>query len=153
MCFFRQRLLSTPRVTLACTGDIDTEVFEWIEHCNFFIIFGSAEYGEDTGNSACTYNEAKFAQGKGKTVILIRMIPFDEQFKHLQARVMFGLNKLEVPWMLGTPMPPSLPDMIMEAMGLPLPPMSPATPVKAHADWPEELAELMIMVVRRHRPP
>ena len=112
---------------------------------------GSTEYGENTGNSACTYNEAKFAQGKGKTVILIRMIPFEEQFKHLQARVMFGLNKLEVPWMLGAPMPPELPDMLMHAMGLPqwVPPApapapeSPATPVRSNPDWPEELAELM----------
>jgi prolyl 4-hydroxylase len=106
---------------------------------------GSEEYGENTGNSACTYNEAKFAQGKNKTVILIRMIPFEEQFKHLQARVMFGLNKLEVPWMLGTPMPTELPDMLMEAMGLPLSPApkSPSTPVHANQDWPDELAELM----------
>jgi hypothetical protein len=136
-------------VNMTAGGDIDTEVFEWIEHCNFFIIFGSAEYGQDTGNSACTYNEAKFAQGKGKCVILIRMIPFDEQFKHLQARVMFGLNKLEVPWMLGTPMPAELPEMLMQAMGLPEwvspapAPVSPSTPVRENEHWPDELAELV----------
>eukprot|EP01044_Picomonas_judraskeda_P005374 COSAG03_NODE_504_length_7391_cov_53.058420_6_plen_692_part_00 len=110
---------------------------------------GSAEYGENTGNSACTYNEAKFAQGKGKTVILIRMIPFEEKFKHLQARIMFGLNKLEVPWMLGTPMPTELPDMLMEAMGLPkwvpssLANSSPLTPTRKNENWPDELAELV----------
>jgi hypothetical protein len=132
-------------VNMTAGGDIDAEVFEWIEHCDFFIIMGSEEYGENTGNSACTYNEAKFAQGKGKHVILIRMIPFQEQFKHLQARVMFGLNKLEVLWMLGTPMPAELPDVLMQAMGLPLlpAPKSPSTPVHENEHWPDELAELM----------
>ena len=32
------------------------------------------------------------------------MIPFGERFEELQARQMFGLNKLEVPWMVGEPM-------------------------------------------------
>ena len=32
------------------------------------------------------------------------MIPFDEKFEQPQARFMFGLNKLEIPWLLGTPM-------------------------------------------------
>jgi hypothetical protein len=44
------------------------------------------------------------------------MIPFDEDFEFPQARFMFGLNKLELPWMLGTPMPAELPDQIVAAM-------------------------------------
>ena len=32
------------------------------------------------------------------------MIPFEEEFEQLQARVMFGMNKLEIPWLLGTEM-------------------------------------------------
>ena len=43
-----------------------------IEHCDTFIIFGSRAYGEDTGNSACTYYESKFALDRKKRIILIR---------------------------------------------------------------------------------
>ena len=116
-----------------------------IEHCDTFIIFGSRAYGEDTGNSACTYYESKFALDRKKRIILIRapdswhsrtclqcfstgtdaprwvgagMIPFDEEFEHLQARMLFGMNKFQILWELGTPMPADLPARIVEAMEL-----------------------------------
>ena len=41
-------------INMTAGGDIDTEVFQWIEHCDTFIVFGSSKYGEDTGNQACT---------------------------------------------------------------------------------------------------
>ena len=44
------------------------------------------------------------------------MIPFGVEFEFLQARIMFGANKLEVPWMVGEPMPPDLPDKIIDAI-------------------------------------
>ena len=44
------------------------------------------------------------------------MIPFDEEFEHLQARMLFGMNKFQITWELGKPMPPDLPDRIVEAM-------------------------------------
>ena len=53
-------------------GDIEAAVIEGIEHCDTFIIFGSRAYGEDTGNSACTYYESKFALDRKKRIILIR---------------------------------------------------------------------------------
>jgi hypothetical protein len=43
-------------------GDIDTEVFSGIEFCDSFLVFGTAGYGEDTGNPASTFFESKFAQ-------------------------------------------------------------------------------------------
>jgi hypothetical protein len=115
-------------------GDIDAAVIAGIEHCDTFVVFGSAKYGEDTGNSACTYYEYKHAVDRKKRIILLRMIPFDEDFEELQARVIFGANKLELPWMLGEPMPLEHPDKIAEAMGLPavLPP-APAAPALARA--------------------
>eukprot|EP01045_Picozoa_sp_COSAG04_P039270 COSAG04_NODE_10923_length_743_cov_1.293478_1_plen_135_part_01 len=76
-------------------------------------------YGQDTGNPASTFNEAKFALTNKKRIILIRMIPFDQKFEELQARQMFGLNKLEIPWMVGEPMSADLPGKIAEAMGQP----------------------------------
>jgi hypothetical protein len=103
-------------VNMAAGGDIDTQVFQSIEKCSAFIVFGSAKYGEDTGNSACTYYEYKYAKDRNKRIILIRMIPFGEDFDELQARVIFGANKLELPWMLGAPMPVDLPDKIMEVL-------------------------------------
>ena len=47
-------------------------MIDGIEHCDTFIIFGSRTYGEDTGNSACTYYESKFALDRKKRIILIR---------------------------------------------------------------------------------
>ena len=47
-------------------------MIDGIEHCDTFIIFGSRAYGEDTGNSACTYYESKFALDRKKRIILIR---------------------------------------------------------------------------------
>ena len=60
------------------------------------------------------------------------MIPSDEEYEQLQARMLFGMNKsqdqvpttasqrtsshLEIPWELGAPMPADLPDRIVEAM-------------------------------------
>ena len=37
------------------------------------------------------------------------MTPFEQDFEEPQARFMFGLNKLVIPWMLGEPMPANLP--------------------------------------------
>ena len=121
-------------------------MIDGIEHCDTFIIFGSQTYGEDTGNSACTYYESKFALDRKKRVILIRasilltfslplrshdddglmmdlavgagMIPFTQEFEHLQARMLFGMNKFQITWELGKPMPADLPDRIAEAMEL-----------------------------------
>ena len=44
------------------------------------------------------------------------MIPFEQEFEHLQARMLFGMNKFQITWELGKPMPPDLPDRIVEAM-------------------------------------
>eukprot|EP01043_Picozoa_sp_COSAG02_P069170 COSAG02_NODE_11750_length_1662_cov_1.015355_1_plen_460_part_10 len=100
-------------------GDIDAAVQSGIKHCDTFVIFGSAKYGENTGNMACTYYESKFAWNQGKRIVLIRMIPFGEQFQFEQAQFMFGLNLLEIPWMLDDDMPADLPAEIAKAMELP----------------------------------
>ena len=105
-------------IDMKAGGDIDTAVFSAIEYADTFVVFGSKHYGQDTGNPACTYYESNFAQSLQKRIILIRMIPFDEKFEQPQARFMFGLNKLEIPWLLGTPMPADLPEKVAEAMEL-----------------------------------
>eukprot|EP01052_Picozoa_sp_SAG31_P041598 SAG31_NODE_6350_length_2052_cov_1.145929_1_plen_578_part_01 len=96
--------------------DITDEVFEWIEHADTFLVFGTKDYGEDTGNPASSYAEAKYAQHQGKRVILIRMIPWEQEFEHLQARVMFGQNKLTLDWQLGASMPPMLCEQLVNAI-------------------------------------
>ena len=140
-----QRGASLEIINMVGGGDIDAAVIDGIEHCDTFIVFGSQKYGEDTGNNACTYYESKFAKDRNKRIILIRMIPFDAEFEFSQARFMFGLNKLALPWMLGTPMPVDLVDKILEAMeiggGGAQPEPEPAPLVTAGA-WPVELAEL-----------
>eukprot|EP01048_Picozoa_sp_COSAG05_P019626 COSAG05_NODE_3123_length_2306_cov_1.765745_2_plen_599_part_00 len=106
-------------VDMKAGQDIDKEVYEWIEHCHAFLVFGTKNYGEDTGNSACTYNEVKFAQAKKKNIILLRMIPWEAEFEELQARVLFNRNMLTLEWQQGQPMPPSLVGEILKAMDLP----------------------------------
>ena len=105
-------------INMRAGGNINKAVFSSIEYCDTFIVFGSAKYGEDTGNQACTYYEYEHAFSLRKRIILIRMIPFDEQFEELQGRVIFGANTLVLPWVVGTPMPLDLPAEITEAMGL-----------------------------------
>jgi hypothetical protein len=105
-------------IDMAGGGDIDTAVFDGIESCDTFLVFGSAKYGEDTGNQACTYYEYKHAFDRRKRIVLLRMIPFQQDFEELQARVIFGANKLVLPWVVGTPMPDSLVDEILKAMQL-----------------------------------
>ena len=106
-------------VDMRAGQDIDKEVYEWIEHCHAFLAFGTKNYGEDTGNSACTYNEVKFAQAKKKNIILLRMIPWEQEFEELQARVLFNRNMLTLEWQQGQTMPPSLVGEILKAMDLP----------------------------------
>ena len=96
--------------------DITDEVFEWIEYADTFLVFGTRDYGEDTGNPASSCAESKYAQNQKKRIILIRMIPWEEDFQHLQARVLFGQNKLTLEWQLGTPMPPFLCQQIIDAL-------------------------------------
>jgi hypothetical protein len=148
-------------VNMQAGGDIDTEVFKGIEECGVFIVFGSKHYGEDTGNQACTYFEYKHAFALKKRIVLLRMIPFDQEFAELQARVIFNANMLVIPWLVGRPMPADLVDKILEVMRMsgaqpePEPgpgpgPASPAapspTPLPPAGAWPAELAELMGIV-------
>ena len=53
---------------------------------------------------------------RNKHIILLRMIDFEQEFEHLQARVMFGLNKLSLFWLPGEPMPDTLVDKIVDAV-------------------------------------
>ena len=55
--------------------DIEAKMIGGIEHCDTFVVFGSKSYGEDTGNSASTYYESKFALDRKKRIILIRQQP------------------------------------------------------------------------------
>ena len=57
-------------IDMLAGGDIDTEVFGWIAKCDAFLVFGTQDYGEDTGNQACTFYEYKFAFSKKKPIIL-----------------------------------------------------------------------------------
>eukprot|EP01043_Picozoa_sp_COSAG02_P022650 COSAG02_NODE_1184_length_14008_cov_44.301963_1_plen_678_part_00 len=107
-------------VDMKAGQDIDKEVYEWIEHCQAFLAFGTMHYGEDTGNSACTYKEVKYAQAKKKNIILLRMIPWEQEFEELQARVLFNQNMLTLEWQQGQAMPPTLVGEILKAIDLPM---------------------------------
>ena len=134
------------------------QVFEGIRCADAFLVFGTADYGEDTGNPACTYHELKYARHKGKCIIPLRMIPWGVEFEHVAADVFFGSNMLTLSWEAGTPMPPTLVKDILNALprGPPVadvsmrrissaPPRSPESgggsrPVTTVATVPEESA-------------
>lgn len=103
-------------VDLRPGADISTEVFAWIEYAHTFIVFGTQNYGEDTGNPASSCAECKYAQNLGKRMILLRMTPWDQHFEHLQARVIFGMNKLTLFWAPGTTMPADVIPSIVGAL-------------------------------------
>lgn len=133
-------------VDMSAGGDIDVTVFGNIERADTFIVFGTAGYGQDTGalfdrpsmrvfeapcvpqmltngvnfragNPASTFYESKFAMNSGKRIVLIRMIPYAQRFEELQARQLFGVNKLSLEWIEGAAMPRSLVSDIVKAVG------------------------------------
>ena len=108
-------------VELTAGADINQEVFYSIEHAEAFMVFGTSNYGEKTPNPACTYFESEYARNAGKKMILLRMIPWEQTFDHLQARVMFGMNSLALSWMEEAPMPGDLVDGIVAALETPAP--------------------------------
>jgi hypothetical protein len=104
-------------VDMTAGGDIDATVFSNIERADTFLVFGTADYGQDTGNPASTFYESKFAMNTGKRMILIRMIPYGQRYEQLQARQLFNVNKLCLQWISGTAMPGSLVGDIVKAVG------------------------------------
>merc|ERR1711871_289961 len=71
----QERGISLKIIDMEAGGDIDKEVFSWIRYADTFMAFGCDRYGEDTGNSACTYHELKYAQGMKKRILLLKLIP------------------------------------------------------------------------------
>ena len=63
--------------------------------------------------------------GRGGRFFAVETAGFEDEFEYLQGRTFFGMNNLELPWMLGEPMPPNLPDDIIKGMGI-TPPPAPA---------------------------
>ena len=78
-------------------------------------MFGTSDYGEKTANPACTYFESEYARNLSKKLILLRMIPWEDQYEHTQGRVLFGMNHLALTWIQGAPMPITLVDAIVAA--------------------------------------
>ena len=56
-------------INMKAGGDIDAEVFSKIEASEIFLVFGSARYGEDTGNQASTFYESKYAHQHKKKIV------------------------------------------------------------------------------------
>jgi len=52
-------------------------------------------------------------------VAIMQMIDWEEKFEHLQARVMFGVNRLTLFWLKGALMPPDLVQQLLNALQLP----------------------------------
>ena len=57
----------------ARVDDRRKEIFNSIKKCDVFVVFGNAQYGEDTGNPMCSYYECKAAKKEKCTFAVINM--------------------------------------------------------------------------------
>lgn len=93
-----------------------------MERCGAFLVFGTSDYGADTGNPASTHHEVQYwlneckMMDKSRKTILLRMTPWEQRFDNLTARVLFGQNEFTLPWLLGEPMPSDLVGNIVKAL-------------------------------------
>ena len=49
------------------------EISESLRDCDVFVVFAKPEYGENTGNPMCSFEECNYAADKGKTFAVINM--------------------------------------------------------------------------------
>ena len=49
------------------------EIADSIDDCDVFVVFGTEDYGIDTGNPMCSNKEFQFAKTEGKTIGHIKM--------------------------------------------------------------------------------
>ena len=54
-------------------ADRAQEIATAISRCDLFVVFGTSDYGVDTGNPMCSYQEFKFARCEGKPIAHIKM--------------------------------------------------------------------------------
>ena len=54
-------------------ADRSAEIAEEVSRCDVFVVFGTPDYGVDTGNPMCSYREFKFASNEGKPIAHIKM--------------------------------------------------------------------------------
>jgi hypothetical protein len=70
------------------------DIAEGVANCDAFVVFGTANYGENTGNPMCSFNEFNYAKAEGKTMAWINMNGGKMEFNELkgQATIMMGLQ-------------------------------------------------------------
>jgi hypothetical protein len=54
-------------------GDRKSEIATAISNCSVFVVFGTEDYGENTGNPMSSYYEFNFATESGKQIAHIKM--------------------------------------------------------------------------------
>ena len=70
------------------------DIAEGVANCDVFVVFGTLNYGEDTGNPMCSFNEFNYAKAEGKTMAWLNMNDGKMGFDKLkgQATIMMGLQ-------------------------------------------------------------
>ena len=119
-----------------------------MQDCDAFIAFGTRDYGESTGNPAATDQELFFWQNymekKGKALVPVRMIEWEEDFDHTAAKVLFNTNRLVLTWILGEPMPDDIIGDLTKALKLPPLPVAAPPPTAPHGSTPTPAALLTV---------
>lgn len=94
-------------------ASITTTVFDALQNSKIMVVLGTANYAEDTGNPASTYEELNFWQTTMQKerreyqggLVPINMLKPREVHKHTLAKILFGSNKSYELWMPGEPLP------------------------------------------------
>lgn len=101
-------------------AEIDTSVFAALRGADFFLAFGSSEYGKDTGNPASSAAEIRYWSGSRAArakppPILIRMQSFDREYKSAAADPLFNVQgNLQTPWFPNGPQDKEVPEDVIK---------------------------------------
>ena len=63
-----------PTLDLAAHNRLD-KIADGIDRCDVFVVFGTENYGENTGNPICSHEEFEFAKSESKSIAHIKMCP------------------------------------------------------------------------------
>lgn len=94
--------------------NVEKEVFNKLNLAKLVLIFGSKDYGVDTGLLYCSFKELEFTLAKKKPFFLIKMCP---KFENIFTFNRLSESIMSTQWNLGESMPVGLIDDIEKKFG------------------------------------
>jgi len=84
---YARNIIVTPSLEGDRVPDRLKEIMASVKSCDVFVVFAKQEYGEDTGNPMCSFEECKFARRKKKKFAVINMCGGDLDIEGERVRV------------------------------------------------------------------